>query len=358
MSELAASSSIVEGFYAAAAGHVPWSDALDRLDRAVPIDHVIMAASGPPFFSTARIGEDDVVRALSSVGDHAYDGPSLDLLHPGKAALRSRMMPDAEYARTLHYNEAIRPLGGFHSIFAKAGAAAPGTSIALCRSARRRDFEAADLTAVEGLLPHLGMAIDISGRLALGSADASTLEALLDGCHEGALICDGARRPVIANDFAQRLLATGDGLAIGLGGLHGNTLEDTRRLRVAIADAERLGASRCLLSRQSRRPPLIVRAAALGHLGFWMPKSRSVALFVSVPDEPLPIDREALAEAFGLTRREVQVAALLAAGADLAAIAGALGVELASVRAYLKCIFQKTGAHTQAALVAMLRGFV
>jgi DNA-binding CsgD family transcriptional regulator len=358
MSELAANLSIVEGFYAAAVGQLGWSDALDRLDRAVPFDHVIMAASGPPFFSTARIGEDDVVRALSSVGDHAYDGPSIDLLHPGKAMLRSMMMSDAEYARTVHYNEAIRPLGGFHGIFAKAGAAAPGASIALCRSERRRDFEAADLTVVERLLPHLGMAIDISGRLAFGGADASTLEALLHGCREGALICDGARRPVVANDFAQRLLITGDGLAMGLAGLHGNTIEDTRRLGVAIAAAERLGASRCLLSRQSRRPPLIVRVVVLGYLGFWTPKSRSVALFVSVPDEPLPIDREALAEAFGLTRREVQVAALLGSGADLAAIAGALGVELASVRAYLKCIFQKTGAHTQAALVAMVRGFV
>jgi DNA-binding CsgD family transcriptional regulator len=83
-----------------------------------------------------------------------------------------------------------------------------------------------------------------------------------------------------------------------------------------------------------------------------------VAVLVTEPDAPPPIDKEALADSFQLTRREADVACLLAAGADISAIAAALDLGIGTVRGHLKHVFRKTGTTSQGALVALARGFI
>jgi DNA-binding CsgD family transcriptional regulator len=185
-----------------------------------------------------------------------------------------------------------------------------------------------------------------------------SLDALLQGAGEAAVVCDRSRRPVMANAAAQRLMAEGDGLGVGVAGLYGASFEDTKRLRAGFDEAERIGSARLRLNRQSGRPPLLLRLVSAWNVNLAASKGGSTVLFISEPDAPRPIDREAIAEAFHLTRREAEVAALLAGGASPAAIAQQLGVAVVSVRIYLKRIFAKTEARSQAALVAMIRGFV
>ncbi len=64
-------------------------------------------------------------------------------------------------------------------------------------------------------------------------------------------------------------------------------------------------------------------------------------------------DRSAIRDAFGLTQREADVACLIAEGYDLVAIARHLGIRPDTARTYLKDVFEKTGAHRQAELVAL-----
>jgi DNA-binding CsgD family transcriptional regulator len=61
-----------------------------------------------------------------------------------------------------------------------------------------------------------------------------------------------------------------------------------------------------------------------------------------------------LKQAYGLTEREVHVAALLAEGLDIDAIAARLGIRSNTARSYLKDALQKTGATRQAELVALV----
>jgi DNA-binding CsgD family transcriptional regulator/PAS domain-containing protein len=354
-----AASPIIESFYGAALGHGQWSDALDRLGNAVQADHLILSAETPsPFLASVRVDERDLTQAMSVLTELPDDGPSTARLRGGEVALRSALILDTDYVRTSHYNELVRPLGGFHGIAAKVTATAEGSILAICRGSARPDFAAADVRAVEAMLPHLGMAIDIRRRMARADAAVSSLETLLDGVGEGAMLCDRSQRPLFANAAARRLLAEDDGLGAGVAGLFGATPEDTRRLRAGIAMAESLGVARFRLSRRSGRPPLMLRVVAASNLGLDAGRSGAVVVFLSEPDAVRPVDREAIAEAFGLTRREAEVAALLANGASPSAIAAELGLGTASVRVYLKRIYNKTEVRTQAALVAMIRGFV
>ena len=86
--------------------------------------------------------------------------------------------------------------------------------------------------------------------------------------------------------------------------------------------------------------------------------SARVAVFITEPDAPLTIDRATIAETFGLTRRESEIAVLLAEGISRDMIASRLGLGRGTVREHLRHVFEKTGARSQPTLVALLRGFV
>jgi DNA-binding CsgD family transcriptional regulator len=81
-----------------------------------------------------------------------------------------------------------------------------------------------------------------------------------------------------------------------------------------------------------------------------------VAIFLKELAAPVRIDKTVVAEAFRLTRREAEVAALIGAGYDLERIAGVLDMGLATVRSHLKRVFGKTGMHRQSALASLIRG--
>lgn len=143
------------------------------------------------------------------------------------------------------------------------------------------------------------------------------------------------------------------------GGLTAATPEATRRLRAALAQAASDSAVepvRLALERPSHRPPLQLAFLPIWRLGAVVPGAgnAAVAIFLTVPGATPSIERQ---NAFRLTKRESEVAVHLAEGHDLTTIADTLGIGGAAARQYLKRVFDKTGVHNRAALVALIRGF-
>jgi DNA-binding CsgD family transcriptional regulator len=83
----------------------------------------------------------------------------------------------------------------------------------------------------------------------------------------------------------------------------------------------------------------------------------TAAIAVIIEPSPRPAGAglltAAVRDAFGLTAREAQVAALLAEGLSLAEIAGRLGLRIGTARNHLKAIFEKTGARRQGEMIAL-----
>ncbi len=78
-------------------------------------------------------------------------------------------------------------------------------------------------------------------------------------------------------------------------------------------------------------------------------------ILVSFNDEQLLKRRIAVAQGiYGLSAAQAQLAILVAAGLDLAAAAENLGVTVNTVRTHLQRMFDRTGAHSQSALVGLL----
>jgi DNA-binding CsgD family transcriptional regulator len=356
----------ISKLYAAALAHEDWSSVLGEVRDAFAARHVILSihdlSSGQvPFVSSNGIDERDRARVLSNDGwrmaSPFYGGVPLDAALP-----RGTLVSDAEFIRSEFYNEILRPAGGFHSVGAMLRGPGPLTAmINICRPAYSGAYDAPDAAALQAMLPHVAMALEVQARMTAASDRSRSLERLLDRFAVAALVSDPAARPGFLNARAETLLAAADGLSLSLDGLVAATPALTHELRDGIARVAadngdgRIAAIRLRLQRPSRRPALRVTLTPAGRLDPDI--AGSVAVLVSEPDAPPVIDKRALADAFHLTRREADVACLLASGADIPAIAAALNLGIGTVRSHLKHVFQKTGTASQAALVALARDF-
>src|SRR4051812_24159267 len=308
---------------------------------AVQADHLILNAwCSSPFVATARIDEDELLRTMSRQGELAYDGPPTDGVRNGEVVLASALMPAAEYRQTAHYNELIRPLGGYYGIFGKATAAATGSSLFVCRSHRRPEFEQPDADIVTALMPHLSLAIALGARMGPAGPPPSSV-GLLESFQGAALICDDCARLLTANGAARRLIEASDGIVLSGARLAATNPAQTQRLREAIAfaalatDSSGKPGMRMRLQRRRGRLALSLRLVPVGQLGSAIGDPRSVAMFITEPDAASPIDRAALTEAYGLAPREAELACMLASGASLADIAAATGLTVGTLRGYL-----------------------
>jgi DNA-binding CsgD family transcriptional regulator len=351
----------IERLYAAVAAPELWPAAIEGIVVLLRAEHAILAghdrAAGAPLLVSARVDERDLARTV--LAQQQFEQRAVMPL-PGAVFRRSAMQPDREYRLSAHYNEVVRPLNGFHALCAHVARPVGGFLLTACRSEQRDDFDDAQAATLRIVLPHLSTAVQLRSRLVQAEHRSSSLAALLDRLDVPAMLVDAAGLPCFANGRAAALLDDADGLMIDRRGLAAATPETTRQLRAAIAAVNGMQATehRMLLQRPSGRTPLLVTILPW-RIDASIPgaPAASAAIFVGEPDAPTRIDRAALADIFRLTARESEVAVLLAGGLELPGIAGQLDLSVATVRTHVKRVFEKTGTHSQVALVALVRGF-
>jgi DNA-binding CsgD family transcriptional regulator len=106
------------------------------------------------------------------------------------------------------------------------------------------------------------------------------------------------------------------------------------------------------------RRPLVVYALPLrGMIRDLFGPARAIVVVRDLDERPLP-PMVHLSSIFGLTAAEAKLAARLGAGEALETVAEGLGIARETARNQLKAIFQKTGVHRQAELVALLGRFL
>jgi DNA-binding CsgD family transcriptional regulator/PAS domain-containing protein len=356
--------STVDRIYEAATARAQWSTALTSLSDLVRADHSVMIGrgGGAPFLVSTRVDERDMTRAMTAQ-DHVDAGPFAPAAMPsGRVLVRAAIMPDHEYERTEHYNEVVRPLNGFHGLSAHQQKAESGFMLVMCRPRRARNFDAVDGRTLQSVISHLDNALALQARLHIAERRYTGLANAIDRLDCGVILTDTVARPVQVNARAARIIDAFDGLLLTGARLSAATPAVTRRLHQAIGmvAADNSAASRQLhIERPSRRLPLILNLCPVARLagGRSGTGTASVAIFITEPDAPAAIEQAAFAEIFRLTRRESEAALLLAGGLDLDAIAARLDMGVGTVRSHLKSVYEKTGARSQAALVALLRGF-
>ena len=224
-------------------------------------------------------------------------------------------------------------------------------------STARTDWSGSQLGTVTALLPHVLQFARV--RQALGDAHAlgHSLARLLDNVRCGVIMVDRRARIVAANDRATRLLSRREVLYDVAGSLLARPGDANDRLQRLFADAlAPLGAPVSSGSMVIHRPPattgLAVHILPISERGQEY-RTRQVAALVLVvdPESQARIDPDVIAAALGLSETESRLAAMVASGQDVRAVAAATGRAENTVRWHLQRIFRKQHISSQAELV-------
>ena len=375
MTEDSAIIEAIDRLYGAVTTPQDWPSAWEGVAGLVRADHAVVLARGSAagYPLVASVGLDLRHASRFSTPEAVRFGDAfLSGLPLGMVVSRTDVVSDREWENAPAYNEIIRPVDGFQSMHARVGGPGETTSfVNLCRARRAGDFDLVERAKLQTIVPHLANALELLRRLGIAEHQNHGLSRLLDEIDSGVILLDAAGRPCFANGEAMRIMAEKDGLAVGPSGLFAATPVATQRLRQALArmtapdgtDARLLVTAgrrmRLRLDRPSLRPPLLLTLVPIYGLGAGSPQNAGplIAVFIADPDGRPSIDRDALADAFHLTARELAVAELLAGGYDLKRAAQALSISVGTARNHLKHAFKKTNTHNQVSLVAVLRGF-
>jgi DNA-binding CsgD family transcriptional regulator len=357
----------IDRLHAAALAPEEWPSALEAATAILCGHHALLhvngtAGSAPTFAAHAGLDACDAARFRSP--------EALGMLVPLLAAApvnvavsSMALLPERDYVRSEYYNEIIRPAHGYYGAAAVLVRPIGAISLIICRSRGAGDYDASELATLQVLLPHLATALEVQQRLRTAEHRERSLSRLLDRVKAGVILVDAEARPLLVNAPAARIAAEADGLILDEGGLAGAKPAATRRLRETIAALSRDAAAQgggLRLERPSLRLPLLLTLVPIWRLCAGVPGVRAprVAVFITEPDAPAAFDHAALADAFGLTPREIDVATALAGGLDPDGIAARLGIGIGTVRHHLKRAYEKTGVRGQARLIALVHGFV
>ena len=216
------------------------------------------------------------------------------------------------------------------------------------------------LVLIERLLPHIRQFVRIRQALAKAEALGASMTALLNTPRIGVICLDRRGQIVEANDRAWAILQKGDGLVDRGGELSARVPADRASLEQLVADALPTSSAPAVsgsmrLQRASALPPFVVHVKPVGlrRMDFGARRVAALVLLVE-PGQEARIDPARVAVTLGLTLMESQIAAGVAEGQTVRAIAGALGYTERSVRWYLHQIYHKQGLSGQVELVRLV----
>lgn len=367
--------------YDAALGRVAWSE-VGRCLRALldgsTLTFTAQYAADGPVDMVAMLGI--TPREAELYGEHYYqDDPwRVAALERGvfdRAVLGTDLVSDLDWQQSRIYCELVKPnTDVFHGVMAVGSLPGgnppegnlPGGGVyalGIHRPRRASPFDRAATETLQRLLPHIGRALQVRGRLDIGQQAITGAAAALDCLSFGIVQLSAAGRLVSANRAALDMMAADDGLLVTAGAVHAQAVGDDDRLQRAITQAARTtggdvgggAGSHLRITRPSGRRAYTAIVTPLGlDRQALLPHQPAVMLIVTDPETVPRIDARALSAVFGLTPAEARLVSLLATGLPLPAVARHLGVSFETARKQVATARAKTRTASQVDLVRMV----
>ena len=273
------------------------------------------------------------------------------------------VLSDDELRSSDYYLHYLQPIDLFRIL--GVDTAEPGGMLARLRFSRRESeprFQQRERQLLEHIAPHLRQAIEIYARLNRMTSERDLYAGAVDQLSVATIILDQQGQLLNTNGLARALLQERDGLSQRDQRLHLEGRELNRALHQALEaivrarqGSETSVVKALRIPRSSGRSDLglVIRPVPTSE---WSegPSSPCAAVFISDPDLRDSASQQGLAELFGLTPAEANLALLLARGLSLAEASETQNISQHTARAQLKSIFAKTGVSRQAELVRLI----
>ncbi len=217
------------------------------------------------------------------------------------------------------------------------------------------------LRMIQRLLPHIRQFVCVRRVMASSHGLGASLTELLDNTQVGVIHLDHQGRILEANDHAREILLRRDGLYERRGLLGAWLPTDDANLQrvlgraLPIFGAEAPAGGSTTVRRSQGLPRLAIHITPVTgvQLNFGVPRVAAMALLVDPGNRPR-IDATLVAETFGLSVSESEVAAMLAEGRTVHDIAEATGRRRNAVHFLLKRTYRKLGISRQPDLVRLV----
>ena len=187
------------------------------------------------------------------------------------------------------------------------------------------------------------------------------LEAL-DVLNIGVAVTSSSRQLLFANEIAQRILTTRDGLEVTAQGV----LDTRKRSNPSLKDLMQQAAQTAMSAGAAVRDSVVAVERSCGKRPLTLmvrsvrePLSAgsggpAVLVFVLDPERPVRATEAALRQLYGFTAREAHLANLLMEGQTLEQCCDHLNIRLSTARMHLGGLFAKTGVQRQGPLISLL----
>jgi DNA-binding CsgD family transcriptional regulator len=199
-------------------------------------------------------------------------------------------------------------------------------------------------------------------RSAVGDLLMAGFEAL-DLLNIGLVVCGASGELLVANQAAQEILRTRDGLELDAEGVlsatqdnDGSLGETVRQVAKSARSGEGGSFDRAFaVHRPSRKRALTLFVRAVNAKNE-NAEAHEAAALVMILDAALPVEatEAELRQLYGFTSTEAHLANLLMEGLALEDCCNELGIRRTTARMHLRNIFAKTGARRQGELVSLL----
>jgi DNA-binding CsgD family transcriptional regulator len=265
--------------------------------------------------------------------------------------------PPDEFVRTSIYRELCAPLGLRWVAGVKVAAGDDLWCLAIQRSANEGPFGPQDIRRLSAVSQNLSAAAATARAFGFARAEAALDVFEMSG--SAVVLFDRSAEVFRLNRAAEHLL--GDDLRIVHNRLvardHDATANLDRALHALLwsPDGPSLRPP-VTLPRQERYPILAYASRPTGVSADCFAPCQAIVVLVDLEARVRLVEQD-LMNTFGLTPAEARLASRVSSGESIEEAAIELGVTYETTRKHLKSIFQKTGTHRQAQMVALLAHF-
>jgi DNA-binding NarL/FixJ family response regulator len=291
--------------------------------------------------------------------------PAMSFMPAGEVFSQDDIISQAEMRATRFYKEWLKPQRYLDVVFCNVEKTATSSApLTVVRHERDGPVDEATRRRVGLIVPHVRRSVLIGKVIELHQVEAAALAESLDRLAAAMFLVDASGRIVHANVAGHTLLADGAVLRAAGGRMLANdpqanqTLQDS--FAAAAAGDATIGTKAIAVALKSAGgEQFLAHVLPLTSGGRRVAGDHyrvAAAVFVHKPALDMPSPLTGLVELYGLSPREISVLLAIVEAGGVPAVAVMLGLTQATVKTYLKSIFQKTGAKRQADLVKLVAG--
>lgn len=365
---------VVRNLYEAAAGLIPWQDALGSLHREMScagVQLVVVEKSAGTLVMSEQSIADMLPNNIDGVLDHVreYHRHDPHMAHAAGLAVGEVMhsaesFPLDKWKAHKFYAEYWSAYGVHDLIAAKiAEDDRHVVMLGMTRTLEQPTFSSIEMKVLERYIGHLASAYRIVRHLGIIQATARAGLAIIEASTRPMILIDAQHNIVISNAPGETIINAGTSVYKQSGKLICRSPRGAAALRQGLAELQ-IKINDCYF--QQRRVAVRIEGETREHqilCSLWALRpaetmglfgAAEVILITVAPAPSSSVDVVLVASMFELTPAEAKVAVALVEGLDLRKIARSHNTALETVRSQLKAIFLKTGTRRQSDLVALL----